>query len=53
MNSKVVAPVTQQPLGSAEPGIPDLNRIGEQVPCGTTTRTRWSPARPCSRSSWW
>jgi hypothetical protein len=31
MNSKAAAPVTQQRLGSAGPGIPDLNRIGEQV----------------------
>ncbi|MGH3680806.1 MAG: hypothetical protein ACRDT2_11245 [Natronosporangium sp.] len=31
MNSKEVAPVSQQRPGSAEPGIPDLNRIGEQV----------------------
>jgi NADH:ubiquinone oxidoreductase subunit 6 (subunit J) len=31
MNRKEVAPVTQQRLGSTEPGIPDLNRIGEQV----------------------
>jgi hypothetical protein len=31
MNSKEAAPVTQQPPGSTEPGIPDLGRIGEQV----------------------
>jgi hypothetical protein len=31
MNSKDVAPVTQQRPGSAEPGVPDLGRIGEQI----------------------
>jgi hypothetical protein len=38
MNSKEAAPVTQQPPGSTEPGVPGLGRVGEQVSAvGVTT----------------